>query len=164
MKALFLIRHAKSSWADATLPDRDRSLQQRGGHDVAMMSKRLLQRKVQPDLIMSSPAVRALATAKGIAKGLACEHKAIVVNDRIYAATADALIEVIEGLDDKLACVLLVGHNPEITELAHHFWSQVNHMPTCAIAEFGFDVKTWKGIGRARPVRTAFDSPKSGSV
>jgi phosphohistidine phosphatase len=87
-----------------------------------------------------------------------------VVHDRRYAATADALIAVIEELDDKLTCVMLIGHNPEFTDLAHHFSSQVNHMPTCAIAEFWFEVTKWKGVGRTRPVKTAFDSPKSESV
>ena len=163
MKTVFLIRHAKSSWDDTTLPDRDRPLDARGERDVAMMSKRLSRRHAKPDLIMSSPAVRALATAQVIAKGLDYKLKGIAVNDRLYAATADALIAVIEELDDKFERVMLVGHNPEFTDFAHHFSSEITHMPTCAIAVFTFDAKTWSGIGQAKPVRTDFDSPKQSS-
>ena len=160
MRTLFLIRHAKSSWGDASLPDRERPLQERGERDAAKMSKRLSRRHVKPDLIVSSPAVRAIATARVIAEGLDYELERIVVDDGIYAATADALLEVIEGLADTLECVMLVGHNPEITELAHRFASDIMHMPTCAIAEFAFDTRRWSGIGRAKPVRAAFDAPK----
>lgn len=157
MKTLFLIRHAKSSWDDTTLPDRDRPLDARGERDVAKISKRLSQRHATPDLIMSSPAVRAVATAKAIAKGLRYKLKDIVVNDRLYAATADALIAVIEELDDKLERLMLVGHNPEFTDLARHFSSEITHMPTCAIAVFTFDTNTWSGIGEANLLETAFD-------
>jgi phosphohistidine phosphatase len=133
MKTLFLIRHAKSSWGDPNLPDRSRPLEARGERAVANMGKRLSQRHVRPDLIVSSPAVRALSTARVI-------------------ATADVQIAVIEALDAAVGCVMLVGHNPEFTELVHRSSSEITGMPTCAVAEFEFKVKTWKGIGRTRPV------------
>lgn len=164
MKTLYLVRHAKSSRDDPTLPDRDRPLEARGERDAAMMSKRWSHRHTQLDLILSSPAARALATAKAIAGGLDYKVKDIVVNDRLYAATADDLIAVIEELDDKLERVMLVGHNPGFTDLACRFSSKITHMPTCARAEFTFDVKAWSGIGQARPARAAFDSPKHSSA
>jgi phosphohistidine phosphatase len=163
MKTLLLIRHAKSSWNDASLPDRDRPLAPRGERDAAKMSQRLSQRHVDPDLMMCSPAVRALETARIIATGLAYKRERIAVENRLYAASMDTLIEVIESLDDALDCVMLVGHNPECSALAHHFCAEITHMPTCAIAEFRFDAKKWFGIGDANPVRTAFDWPKNES-
>ena len=96
--------------------------------------------------------------------GLPVKFKEIVVNDWLYATTADALITVIEELDDKLECVMLVGHNPEFTDLARHFSSDITDMPTCAFAEFTFDAQTWSAIGQVRPVRTEFDSPKQSSA
>jgi phosphohistidine phosphatase len=96
MKTLLLIRHAKSSWKDASLPDRGRPLASRGERDAAKMSKRLSQRHLDPDLIMCSPAVRAFATARIIARGLNYERGRIAVDDRLYAASMDTLIEVIE--------------------------------------------------------------------
>lgn len=163
MKTLYLLRHAKSSWADTSLPDRERPLAPRGERDATKMSKRWSQRHVKPDLIMSSPAVRALATAKVVAQGLEYKTQQITVDDRLYAATEDALIAVIESLDDTLDRVMLVGHNPGFTELAHHIDSEITHMPTCALAEFRFQVDSWAGIGQARPVHTTFDSPKHAS-
>jgi phosphohistidine phosphatase len=164
MKTLILIRHAKSSWNDPTLPDRSRPLATRGERDVATMGKRLSRRHVRPDVIVSSPAVRALATAKAIAKALHYKPRDIVVEDRLYAATVDSLIEVLEAIDSTWKCAMLVGHNPELSELVAHFSGEITGMPTCAVAEFKFKAKSWKGIGRTRPVNSCFDSPKSGSA
>lgn len=163
MKTLYLLRHAKSNWDDTSLPDRERPLEPRGERDAAKMSKRWSQRHVKPDLIMSSPAARALATANVIAQGLDDQAKNIAVNDRLYAATVGALLAIIEALDDTLDRVMLVGHNPGFTELAHHFDSKITHMPTCALADFRFEAESWASIGRARPVNTIFDSPKQPS-
>ena len=160
MKTLFLIRHAKSSWDDTALPDRDRPLGDRGKRDAPKMGKRLAERDVKPDLILSSPAMRALATAKVIAKTLDYKPKNIAVNDRLYAGQADDLLDVIRELGDKLERVMLVGHNPELSELAHHLSSGIIHMPTCAIAEFTFDAKSWSDIDKAKPAQVAFDYPK----
>jgi hypothetical protein len=88
MKTLFLIRHAKSSWDDTALPDKDRPLDDRGRRDAPKMGKRLAKRDVKPDLILSSPARRALTTAEVIAKKLDYKLKDIVVDDRLYAGRA----------------------------------------------------------------------------
>ena len=160
MKTLFLVRHAKSSWDDTALPDRERPLADRGKRDVDKMGKRLAKRDVKPDLIMSSPAVRALATAEAIASRLGCKRKDIVVNDRLYAVEAEDLLDVIRGLGDKLEHVMLVGHNPALIELANDLSSEITQLPTCAIAEFTFDAKSWSDIGKAKPARVALDYPK----
>lgn len=164
MKTLYLLRHAKSSWDDASLPDRDRPLEARGGRDAAKMSKRWSQRIEKPALIMSSPAARAFETAKVVARGLDYKTKEIAIDERLYAATEVTLLAVIEALDDKLDRVMLVGHNPGFTELAHHFDSSIAHMPTCALVEFRFDARSWGGIGRARPLCTIVESPKQPSA
>jgi phosphohistidine phosphatase len=160
MKTLFLIRHAKSSWDDTALPDKDRPLNDRGKRDAPKMGKRLARRDVKPDLILSSPAMRALTTAEIIAKKLDYKRKDIVVNDRLYAGEADDLLNVIHKLGDKRERVILVGHNPELTELAHRLSSEITHMPTCAVAAFTFDAKSWSNIGKAKPVKVALDYPK----
>ena len=160
MRSLFLIRHAKSSWDDTALPDKDRPLNDRGKRDAPKMGKRLARRDVKPDLILSSPVMRALRTAEIIAKKLDYKLKDVVVDDRLYAGEADDLLNVIHELGDKLKRVMLVGHNPELTELAHRLSSEITHMPTCAIAEFTFDAKSWSNIGKAKPARVALDYPK----
>ena len=160
MKTLFLVRHAKSSRDDPSLPDRDRPLDDRGEHDAPKMGKRLAKRDVKPDLIVSSPATRALATAHLIAEELGYRRKDIVVNDRVYASSADTLLEVIQELDNKLGCVMLVGHNPEFSDLAHRLSSEIGDMPTCAVAEFRFDVKAWSEVGDVDPTKVTLDQPK----
>src|SRR5262245_44557478 len=118
MKTLFLIRHAKSSWAEPGLSDRERPLNDRGRRDAPKMGKRLAKRDAVPDLILSSPAVRALETAEIIAEKLDYRRKDIVVVDRLYGVAADDLLALIQKLDDKLQRVMLFGHNPGLTELA----------------------------------------------
>lgn len=162
MKLLTLIRHAKSSRDDSSLPDKERPLNERGKRDAPMMGERLAARGVKADLILSSPAVRALATAEIIAKKIGYKRKDIVVDERIYGAHANTLFNLIRELDDKHARVILFGHNPEFTELAHTFSREIEDMPTCAVAEFTFDVARWADIGQRPPQRVSFDFPSSG--
>ncbi len=95
------------------------------------MGKRLTDRGVQPDLLVSSPALRALTTAQLIADELGYKRKDIVVDERLYASSPDNLLAVICALDDRLDRVMLFGHNPEFTDLAHRLSSTIIEMPTC---------------------------------
>ncbi|RJG11032.1 histidine phosphatase family protein [Pseudomonas cavernicola] len=160
MKRLFLIRHAKSSWDDAAQPDKDRPLNDRGRSDAPKIGERLAKRDVKPDLILSSPAVRALETAEIIARKLDYRRKDIVVDDRLYAVEADDLLEVIRELGDQLKLVMIFGHNPELAELAQRLSGEITQMPTCAVAEFRFDAKSWSEIGKIKPAKVALDYPK----
>jgi phosphohistidine phosphatase len=160
MKTLFLVRHAKSSRDDPSLPDRDRPLDDRGRHDAPKMGKRLAKRNVKPDLLLSSPALRALTTAQLIAEEIGYKRKDIVVDDRLYASSADDLLAVIRALDKKLNRVMLFGHNPEFTDLAHWLSSEIIDMPTCAVVEFDFDTKSWSDVGEVKPANGVFDCPK----
>ena len=83
-----------------------------------------------------------------------------MVDDRLYAGGADDLLNVIHELGDKVERVMLFGHNPEFTELAHRLSSEITHMPTCAIAEFTFNAKSWSNIGKAKVAKVTLDSPK----
>ena len=155
MKTLFLVRHAKSSWDDPALADKDRPLNDRGKRDAPKVGERLAKAGAKPDLILSSPAKRALTTAEIIARKLGYKRKNIVVDDRLYAVEAEVLLAVIRQLDDGAGCVMLFGHNPELTELAHRLSSKISHLPTCAVAEFTFGVKSWKRIGADKPSTVA---------
>jgi phosphohistidine phosphatase len=160
MKTLFLVRHAKSSRDDPSLPDRDRPLDDRGKQDAPKMGKRLAKRDVKPDLLLSSPALRALITAQLIAEELGYERNDIVADDRLYASNADDLLAVIRAFNKKLNSVMLFGHNPEFTDLAHRLSSEIIDMPTSAVVEFKFDTKAWFDIGEIRPAKVVFDYPK----
>jgi phosphohistidine phosphatase len=116
---------------------------------------------VKPDLILSRPAIRALATAELIAKKLDYKAKDIVADERLYATTATALLEVIHQLDDKPKRVMLFGHNPELTELAHRLSSEITDMRTCAVAAFCFATTSWSTVGEQEPAKATLHRPKS---
>jgi phosphohistidine phosphatase len=160
MKTLFLVRHAKSSRDKPALRDEDRPLNDRGKRDAPRMGERIAKRDVRPDLILSSPAKRALTTAHIFAKKLDYKVKDIVVDDRLYAVDADALLQVIRKLGDKPKSVMVFGHNPELTELAHRLSNKISHMPTCAVAEFTFDSKSWSTTGKDKPASVELHTPK----
>jgi len=160
MKTLFLVRHAKSSRDDPSLPDRERPLDDRGKRDAPKMGKRLAKRHAKLDLLVSSPALRALTTAHLIADEMGYKRKDIVVDDRLYASSPDDLLAVIRALDNKLDRVMLVGHNPEFSNLAHRLSSEIVDMPTSAVIEYHFDTKAWTVIGEVEPAKTVLDYPK----
>ena len=159
MKTLLLVRHAKSSWGDQTLPDHERPLNHRGRRDAPRAGARLRERGVVPDAIVTSTAVRARSTAVILAEALGLGSGRIVEDDRLYGATPDGLLDLIRALDDESASVMLVGHNPEIGELASRLSDEIADMPTCAVAEIRFDIAGWAEVGAAPPVEVLYDAP-----
>jgi phosphohistidine phosphatase len=160
MKTLFLVRHAKASRDDPALADRDRPLNARGLHDAPAMGKRRARHGRDAALMVSSPALRALTTAQLFADALGHARRSIVIDERVYAATADALLALIRGLDDEHDCAMLFGHNPEFSELAGRLAGQMIDMPTCAVARFRFDVPSWATVGRSAPEHFKLDKPE----
>jgi phosphohistidine phosphatase len=160
MKILFLVRHAKSSHDDAGLSDRDRPLNDRGRRDAPTMGERLAGRGVLPQLVVSSPALRALSTAHLVADAIGIPRGEIVVDERLYASSVGRLLEIVRGLDEGTERVMLVGHNPEFTELAHRLAPTITDMPTCAVAEFRFAALSWQQVGVIEPGKVTIDTPK----
>ena len=76
----------------------------------------------------------------------------------------DDLLRVIRKLGDKPKRVMLFGHNPELTELAHRLSNKITHMPTCAVAEFMFDAKSWSSTSKDTPARVVLHIPKRRKV
>lgn len=169
MKTLVLMRHAKSSWDTPGLVDHDRPLNALGRRDAPRMGRRLVDRGIGPEVILASTAVRARSTAELVAGPLGLDDRRIVADERLYAASVDALLRVIRSLDERLTSAMLVGHNPEMTDLASRFSPDIESMPTAAVAVFRFDVASWSALrgaaslGRstASPVSVTFDAPKS---
>lgn len=162
MKNLTLIRHAKSSWKNAYLLDIDRPLNKRGKRDAPVMGKRLAERDFRPDLLVSSPATRALVTAEIIAEEIDYPIEEIVIDRRIYGADVTEWLQVIHSLEDALDDVACFGHNPGMTDLANYLSSSyyIDNVPTCGIVELTFDVEMWAGVGHVEPTRIYFDYPK----
>jgi len=162
MKRLYLIRHAKSSWDDPDLADIDRPLNKRGEKDAPYMGTRLKeQHKANPDLILSSPAKRALRTARIIAKAIDFPEKKIEIKDSLYTSGVTAMVDVIHHLADSLDEVMLFGHNPDLTSLANYLSNQqVDNIPTCGIFCIDFDIQLWQDVKKGKGVFKFFDYPK----
>ncbi len=134
MKRLFLIRHAKSSWAAADLDDFHRPLNQRGKLDGPAMAKRLAAAGIRPELIVASPAVRAKKTARMMAEGTGYDKEAIRYEDGLYLGSVTFHCRLIVALFQEVDVIFLVGHNNTLTELAGHLAGRdLGNIPTCGI-------------------------------
>ncbi|MGT2493692.1 SixA phosphatase family protein [Cupriavidus basilensis] len=115
---------------------------------------------MEPDSLVSSPALRALTTAQLIADEIGYQRKHISVDERLYASSPDNVLAVIRTLDDGLDRVMLFGHDPEFTELVHWLSSTIIDMPTCAVAEFRFDATAWADVAEIDPAKVRMDTPR----
>lgn len=162
MRSLFIMRHAKSSWDDPAQKDFDRTLNERGRKDATEMGRRLKKRGVKPDLVVSSPAVRALKTAKDVSKELDYPEKNIVQQPDMYEADIDTIVHIIRNLDDAYQNVMLFGHNPAFTGIIGYLTNQfIDNVPTAGVVEISFDLPTWKQVTRQSGRLVAFDYPKN---
>lgn len=149
MKTLFLMRHAKSSWDNPDLVDFDRPLNKRGLKTAPFMGELMRKRKMNPDLILSSPAKRAAHTAK-LVKEYGKLSAEIVYEERIYEATAHTLLIILSQLDNSIKAPLLVGHNPGLEALLKILTGQVLSIPTAALAKIALEIDDWQEISESR--------------
>ena len=162
MKTLYLMRHAKSSWNFDDLGDQQRPLNDRGRDDAPLMGQALAKRDIRLDLLVSSPAVRAMSTAALVAHELAYPAEKIEVVDAIYEATVPDLLTVVRQLPDAADSVLLVGHNNTLTDFANLLSpSEIPEMPTAAIVCLKFSTDQWAQADRANAEYYFFDKPKN---
>lgn len=139
------MRHAKSSWDDANLADFERPLNDRGLRTASFMGKFMREKGHEPSIIVSSPAERARQTTELVkdAAGFLCE---IRFDERIYDASPRTLLEVASEIDDDHSSALLVGHNPGMEGFIRLLTSDLEPMPTAALAVIDLDIDTWDNI------------------
>jgi len=161
-KELFLVRHAKSSWDDPTISDHDRTLNERGYRNAPEMGRRLSDRRVSPDALISSTALRARTTAEIMAGSINYPKDRIVLDRALYHASATELQEYIGGLDDSHFSVMLFGHNPGMTSLVSHlFGLPIDNLPTCGVVHLQFSAESWAEASRSMPSEALIDFPKN---
>lgn len=142
MKKLLLLRHAKSSWADASLTDFERPLNERGRRAAPLIGKFMRAQKIQPDMVICSPAKRARETIALVLEAAGIETE-LRYDERIYEATVPRLVEVISQIADDKREVLLVGHNPGFENLLESLTGQTERMPTAALARIILNSENW---------------------
>lgn len=160
-KELLICRHAKSSWQDSTLTDFDRPLNKRGERDAPAMAQRLCERAFKPDLILSSPAVRARRTAEIYASALGYPLGAICYNQLQYAASWPMLLNLLQQVEEHHKRIFLVGHNPESTSLANALGGlTLSNIPTAGMVALAFS-GPWADLQEQSGSLLFFDFPKN---
>jgi phosphohistidine phosphatase len=164
MKTLYIVRHAKSSWDDMDLDDFERPLNERGKRDAPTMGKRLKEKAIVVDQILSSPAKRALSTAKRIAKVLEYKNEHIKTDQRLYHANHEVIISVLRSVKDKFDTVMIFGHNPGLTDFVNDLMKDkklIDNVPTCGVVAFELPIEAWSELQSRTGKFLFFDFPKS---
>ena len=160
-KTLYLVRHAKSSWKNPELSDSERPLNKRGKHDAPLIGRFLKQKNEIPELLVSSPAKRALKTAELFAEELHIKKK-IIPEESLYMTGINDFISVIENIDDSVNSIMLFSHNPGITGFANYITgSDVENIPTAGTARIDFNINRWKDFRKTKGELKFFISPKN---
>ncbi len=161
MKILTLLRHAKSSWKDAGLQDSERPLNSRGQRDAPVMAQRINEAGIRPSLILSSPAVRAWTTAKAIAHEINYPAEFLQQENRLYLASVRNLLKVIGEQDIAFNNLMVVGHNPGLTDFANYLMHELtDNIPTCGFVSFEIDCEDWNLESEAEIKLMVYDYPK----
>ena len=144
MKNLYLIRHAKSDWSDGSHSDFDRGLNKRGEKAIFTMAHVLKEKKIIPDLILSSSAKRTTLTSQGLAKELGYSGK-IKYMDALYLSEPETVYELIKEVDNTIDTLFVVGHNPETTELSNMLIDDyIDNVPTLGIVGLNLGIQKWR--------------------
>ena len=161
MKTLTIVRHAKSSWKDTGLRDRDRPLNKRGKRDAPEMGRRILAHGIRPSLIVSSPAKRAWTTATAVAEAINYPREFLQKEDALYLASLDTILDVIMAQDNGFNNLMLFGHNPGFTDMANFLVPGLtNNLPTAGVVSVEIDQDDWNLYERPKTRLVVHDWPK----
>lgn len=147
MKTLLLLRHAKSSWDDESVPDHDRPLNRRGKKSAPMMGRLILKEGLTPERIYSSTAVRARKTAEAVARTCRVRDRLELVENLYLAPAGTLLAEAQSRTPEPVERVLLVGHNPGMEDLVEALSGHRERFPTAALAVFELGIDAWADLG-----------------
>jgi phosphohistidine phosphatase len=170
MKYLTLIRHAKSSWDDASLADHDRPLNERGLRNAPVMGKFIGKTYFgmngapallpKPDRIVTSTAVRAKTTAEMMMHEMQLDH--LVGDQRLYLAEPKTFLQIVRNFNDEWRHVMMFGHNPGISEFVDRMLKRggIDEMPTCAVAILELPWDVWATVDWNEARLVGFITPK----
>ena len=163
MKRLTLLRHAKSSWKNVGLDDSARPLSKRGEHDAPLIGERLRARGGGPSLIVTSHAKRAVATAEIVARCLDYPREALCIEPALYLASPATVLAVAGAQDDRYESLMIVGHNPGLTELANRLLPslKLENLPTAGVVMIELAADSWRMLSGASATLAYYDYPKN---
>ncbi len=144
MKTLIILRHGKSSWDEATLPDFERPLLARGKKRTQLIADHMKNNGVIPELIISSHAVRAFETAAIVAMNLNYAPESILKNEDLYFVSTEKYFETVYSAPEKFNSLMIVGHNPMITDFCNYFLSvKISNLPTSGLCVLKLQTDKW---------------------
>lgn len=156
MKRLILIRHGKSAW-DQNLPDEKRPLKKRGERDGLLIAKSFSASFGKPITIWSSPAVRALSTAKIFKNELAIEEQHFNIINALYTFNSDDLFSQIQKCNSEIESLMVFGHNPAMTNLVNSLGdSPVDNVPTTGLTVIDFETDNWENLKTGKTILSLF--------
>jgi phosphohistidine phosphatase len=163
VKRVTLLRHAKAHLPNFARDDKDRPLSPRGERDAPMMGMRLSAIRARPSLILTSPAKRATATARLVADTLRYPLEFLQHEPALYMASPPEILAVLGEQDDKFSDILLVGHNPGLTDLANQLLPDLHldNIPTAGLVVVELDAEHWSDLAHASARFVHFDYPKN---
>ena len=149
MKRLTLMRHGDAQWKDPEVADFVRPLNRRGSSEAEAMGRRLVELALAPDLIIASPARRAQQTAEIIARELGMAQRSIRYEEALYLAGAQEILRLARAVGPRVPHLMIVGHNPGISELAHLLapGADIGGLATAALCTMTFDTEQWAKVG-----------------
>ncbi|MHB1920604.1 MAG: SixA phosphatase family protein [Chitinophagaceae bacterium] len=160
MKILLLIRHAKSESKEPWQTDFDRALSERGLRDAPEMAQKVIQKKIRPQLLISSPALRAKTTAQLMAREWKIPENQILMRPQLYEAQVSVFQDLVAQLDACWESVAFFAHNPGLTQFACSLGGkEVDHLPTCGIFGLRLDTSDWGKFKQAKKEMLIFDYP-----
>jgi phosphohistidine phosphatase len=159
-KILYIVRHAKSSWDYDNIADIDRPLKVKGIKTAYEIARNIKLKNDLPELVISSPANRALHTAVILARIFDTPADRIRIDKSFYESTFNGCLDRITGMDDTVNTLMVIGHNPDFTDLANQFLNEpLSDLPTAGAVKLEFACESWKEIDKTKLVRHSFIFP-----
>jgi phosphohistidine phosphatase len=151
MKTVYIVRHAKSSWDSFDVTDHDRTLMDIGVAKTNKIIDFLKREKITTEIIISSSAVRAVATARLIASGIGYNNELIVEKKALYHAVVDDIYSELFAIDNSISSVMIVAHNPTLTDFVNNFViPEIDNLPTTGVLSVSFYTDSWENIVNAK--------------
>jgi phosphohistidine phosphatase len=165
LKRLTLLRHANAEWKDSSVQDFDRPLNRKGVSESTAMARRLFERGFVPDFVLTSPAVRAVQTMEVFTRELEITARRTRRDERLYLAPPEDILDAIRGTGPRIGHLMIVGHNPGLTEFARRLippGSTLEELPTAGICTMQFDVRAWVDVQMGTAQSIECEAPKGG--
>lgn len=158
MKTLSLLRHA-TAVKDPRFTDYDRPLEPSGEREIARLGVALRDLGIHFDQVVASAAVRTATTAALLLKAMGHGAERLKMDRALYTSSVPALLKLVGQVSDQVGHLLLVGHNPEFSELANRFSPDIGELDPCTCVSFDFDAESWLGLALETPVRVSIRRP-----